>query len=188
VAACSLVKGRPSLETVGKAVNLRVEKVGLSKMVEASLVVLKRERTASKAALLVSCSTALLKTIVICRRTPRWMSLILPSNFLSIREALAAETVAGREGGMAAEAGSRTAMVLARMPLTRHLGRFLGAGADGEGVVAVLRLDPATARRTVSLGAPGSSLETRSKRVMAFLICRVVGRGAEASFFLGPLG
>src|SRR6266568_5831482 len=96
---------------------------------------------------------------------------------------------AGSEGGVIAWSLRRVAMVFARMPLTRHTGRFLGLGAFGRGGGAVFKSDFATILRSVSLSAPGSSLDTRSKRVMACWICffevLAVGAGLDR---LGTLG
>src|SRR6266704_808708 len=97
--------------------------------------------------------------------------------------------MAGREDGVAVCSGSRTAMVLARMPLTRQAGRFLGFGALGSGGGAVVRSDCETMLSNVSLGALGSSLATRSKRVTALwmwrLFCLAVGAVVTR---LGDLG
>src|SRR6266704_2013491 len=106
------------------------------------------------------------------------------SSFLSW--ALTEKVRAGIEGGCTACSSRRVVIVLARMPLTRHAGRFLGLGVLGRGGGAVLRSDLATMLRSVSLGAPGSSLDTCSKRVMACWICFLaVGAGFA---FLGTLG
>ena len=109
------------------------------------------------------------------------------SAFLSA--ALTEKIRAGREVGTTACSGRRVAMVLALMPLTRHAGRFLGLGAEGSGGGAVVKSDRETMLRSVSLGAPGSSLDTRSKRVTALwmwrLVCLAVG---AVETLLGSLG
>src|SRR6266568_6995489 len=96
---------------------------------------------------------------------------------------------AGSEGGVIAWSLRRVAMVFAQMPLTRHAGRFLERGALGRGGGAVFKSDFAAILRSVSLGAPGSSLDTRSKHVMACWICffevLAVGVGVD---HLGTLG
>ena len=106
-----------------------------------------------------------------------------------LRMALTENIRVGRDGGVLAVSGRRVAMVLARMPLTRQEGRFLGLGALGSRGGAVVKSDRETMLRSVSLGAPGSSLDTRSKRVTAFWICLLaclaVGAGAAR---LGALG
>src|ERR1700759_2493203 len=92
---------------------------------------------------------------------------------------------AGMEEGTLVLGERRTAIVLARMPLTRHARFFRGCRDSGRGSGAVFKLELETTLSIVSLGAPGSSLETRSKRVMACWMCLVVG----ADFpFLGGLG
>src|SRR6266704_1082829 len=113
-----------------------------------------------------------LKTIVMCQRTPCRISVICPVVSAFLRAALAEKMRAGRDGGETACSGRQEAMVLARMPLTRQAGRFLGLCAEGSGGGAVVRSDRVTMLRSVSLGAPGSSLDTRSKRVTAFWMCR----------------
>src|SRR6266704_4949620 len=106
-----------------------------------------------------------------------------------LRAALVEKMRAGRDAGSVACSGSRVAIVFARMPFTRQAGRFLGLGVEGSGGGAVVRSDCETMLRSMSLGAPGSSLDTCSKQVMAiwicFLVCLVVGAGAT---HLGTLG
>src|SRR6266568_7864069 len=93
------------------------------------------------------------------------------SSFLSW--ALTEKVRAGIEGGCTACSSRHVAMVLARMPLTRHAGRFLGLGALGRGGGAVVKSDRETMLSNVSLRAPGSSLATHSKRVMALWMWRL---------------
>src|SRR6266571_657113 len=96
---------------------------------------------------------------------------------------------AGRDDGVVACSGRRVAMVLARMPLTRQAGRFLGLGAEGSGGGAVVRSDRVTMLRSVSLRAPGSSLDTCSKWVTAFWMCRFACLAVGAvGTCLGTLG
>src|ERR1700760_2370371 len=97
--------------------------------------------------------------------------------------------MAGMEGGMMASSGRQVAIVFARMPLTRHAGRLLGLGGTGRGGTAVRRSDLATILRSVFLGAPGSSLETRLYRLRAFWICLFfcLTVGAAAGFFVAVL-
>src|ERR1700759_195032 len=92
---------------------------------------------------------------------------------------------AGMEEGTLVLGERRTAIVLARMPLTRHAGFFRGCGDSGRGSGAGFKLELETTLSIVSLGAPGSSLETRSKRVMACWMCLVVGAAVP---LLGGLG
>jgi hypothetical protein len=119
------------------------------------------------------------------RRVFYWISLTRPSNFRSLRILLTSNITAGREGGALALVGSRAATVFALMPFTRQLGLFLGFGVTGRGSGADLRLELEMALSSVSRGAPGSSLETRSKRVMAWWIALGVGAAAAR---LGSLG
>src|SRR6201994_3753619 len=122
--------------------------------------------------------------MVTWRRSPNRISLTRPSYLSFFRTALTSLMTAGVEGTLAL-GERRTAIVLARMPLTRHAGFFRGCGDSGRGSGAVFKLELETTLSIVSLGAPGSSLETRSKRVMACWMCLVVG----ADFpFLGGLG
>src|SRR6266704_4198903 len=172
VAAASAETGQPSAVMVGTVLNLRIEYVSRSNTWAASESVLKPLRTSRRAVALVSSSTTWSKTTVMCRRTPWRISLILPVAPDFLRAALAEKIKAGREGGIVACSGRCAAMVLARMPLTRHAGHFLGLGALGSGGGAVLRSDLVTMVRSVSLRAPGSSLDTRSKQVTAFWMCR----------------
>src|ERR1700759_997448 len=97
--------------------------------------------------------------------------------------------MAGIEGGVMASSGRRAAIVFVQMPLTRHAGRLLGVGGVGRGGMAVRRSDLATILRSVFLGAPGSSLETRSYRFRVFWICLFfcLTVGAAAGFFVSGL-
>src|SRR6266704_4513626 len=88
-----------------------------------------------------------------------------------LRTVLTENIRVGRDGGVLAILGRRVAMVLAWMPLTRQEGHFLGLGALGSGGGAVVKSDRETMLRSMSLGAPGSSLDTRLKRVTVFWIC-----------------
>src|SRR6201995_3430215 len=94
--------------------------------------------------------------------------------------------VAGMETGYTASSGRRKARVLLRVPLTRQEALFLGPGTLGRGGGAVLRSGLTTMLRSVSLGAPGSSLETRSNRVTACWIrrfdCLAVWAGLDLAF------
>src|SRR6266704_6392074 len=90
-----------------------------------------------------------------------------------LRAALAEYMRAGRDDGATACSGSRVAIVLARMPFTRQAGRFLGLGAEGSRGGVVVRSDCETMLRSMSLRAPGSSLDTRSKPVTAFWMLRL---------------
>ena len=93
------------------------------------------------------------------------------------------------EAGALAFSGRRVAMVLARMPLTRHAGHFRGRGALGRGGGVVVKSDFETMLRSMSLRAPGSSLDTRSKCVMVFWMCRLVFLVVGVlEALLGPLG
>src|SRR6266704_4531988 len=123
-------------------------------------MVLKPLRTSRRASLLVSLSTTRSKTTVIWRRKPCKISLIFPVASAFFRRPLTEKMRAGIEAGAVALSGRRVAMVLARMPLTRHAGRFRGRGALGRGGGAVVKSDFETMLRSVSLGAPGSSLDT----------------------------
>src|SRR6266704_1175534 len=106
-----------------------------------------------------------------------------------LRAALAEYMRAGRDDGATACSGSRVAIVFVWMPFMRQAGRFLGLGAEGSGGGAVVKSDRETILRSVSLGALGSSLDTRSKRVTAFWMwhfaCLAVGVMATR---LGSLG
>ncbi len=139
--------------------------------------------------MLVASSTTWSNTTVIWRRTPCRISVIFPVASAFFKRPLTAKTMAGREGGTTASSGRRVAIVLARMPFTRHDGHFRGLGAFRRGGGAVVKSDLETILRSVALGAPGSSLDTCSNRVTAFWMCRLdclaVGM-AEA--FLGTLG
>src|SRR6201995_4057030 len=123
--------------------------------------------------------------MVTWRRRPKMNSLPRPSYLPFFRTALTSLMTAGMEEGTLALGERRTAIVLAQMPLTRHAGFFRGCGDSGRGAGAVFKLELETTLSILSLGAPGSSLETRSKRVIACWMCLVVG----ADFpFLGGLG
>src|SRR6266704_3858689 len=154
-----------------------------------SVVVLKPLRTSRSAKVLVFSSTTWLKTMVIWRRTPCRISVMCPVASAFLRAALAEKMSTGRDGGVVACSGRRVAMVLAWMPLTRQAGRFLGLGAEGSGGGAVVKSDHETMLSSMSLGAPGSSLDTRSKRVTAFWMLRLfcLAVGAVATRF-GSLG
>src|ERR1700759_5731665 len=89
------------------------------------------------------------------------------SSSCSSQNLLALAIVAGMETRYTASSGRRKVRVLLRMPLTRQEALFLGLGTLGRGGGVVLRSDLATMLRSRSLGAPGSSLETRSNRVTA---------------------
>src|ERR1700759_20129 len=107
-------------------------------------------------------STVWEKTRVMCRRTPCKMSLRETVNPAFFKLLLTSTVSAGREGGYRASGGSLIATELAQMPLTRQAGLLLGLGARGSGGTAVRKSDLVTIRRRVDLGAPGSSLVTRS--------------------------
>src|ERR1700759_3011160 len=125
--------------------------------------------------------------MVMCRRTPMRISEMMRSSSCSSQNLLTLAMVAGMETGYTVSSGRRKASVLLRMPLTRHEFLFLGPGTLGRGGGAVLRSDLVTILRSVSLGAPGSSLETRSNRVMACWIwrldCFTVWAGLHARCF-----
>src|SRR6266704_2843990 len=188
-AAASAVIGQPSAVMVGMALNFKIEYVSRSKMWAVAESVLKPLRTSCRAVALVSSLMTWSKTTVMCRRTPCRISLIRPVAPAFLRAAFAEKMRAGREDGITAPSGRHAAMVLAQMPLTRHAGHFLGLGALGSGGGAVVKSDRETILRSVSLRAPGSSLDTRSKRVTAFwmwrLLCLAVGAVATR---LGCLG
>src|SRR6266704_1760020 len=139
VAATSAETGQPSAVMVGTALNFRIEYVSRSRIWAASESVLKPLRTSRRAIALVSSSMTWLKMRVMCQQTPCRISLIFPVAPAFLRAALAEKMTAGREDGIVECSGSQTAIVLARMPLTRQAGRFLGFGALGSGGGAVVR-------------------------------------------------
>src|ERR1700760_3847737 len=105
--------------------------------------------------------------MVMWRRRPIRISLTRPSYSSFFRMMLVLFITPGIEEGTFTLVGRRMAIILARMPLTRHPGFFRGCGVSGRGAGAVFRLECDTTLSIVSLGALGSSLETRSKHVMA---------------------
>src|SRR6201995_1025500 len=102
------------------------------------------------------------------RRTPWRMSLTTAGESAFLRALFTSTVRAGSEGGNRASGGSLTAIELARMPLTRQQGFFRGLGSAGGGGKAGRKSDLAMMRRRVSLGAPGSSLDTRLKQLTVF--------------------
>ena len=136
--------------------------VGRSRTYVSSALDLKALRTSARAALLVLSLTVWEKTRVMCRRTPCKMSLREAVDPAFFKLLLTSTVHAGREGGYRTSGGSLIATELARMPLTRQAGLLLGLEAGGSGGTAVRKSDLATIRKRVDLGAPGSSLVTRS--------------------------